>query len=44
VQPNLEDKAEEPRGIRSVFTVFVIGLIAWAVVSLVLSAVREHGD
>jgi capsular polysaccharide transport system permease protein len=44
VQPNLQDKAMEPRRVRSVFTVFVFGLIAWGVASLIVAAVREHVD
>jgi capsular polysaccharide transport system permease protein len=44
VQPNLPDKAMEPRRIRSVFTVFLIGLIACGVVTLVVAAIREHAD
>jgi capsular polysaccharide transport system permease protein len=44
VQPNLPDKAMEPRRVRSVFTVFVLGLIAWGAASLVLASVREHSD
>ena len=44
VQPNLPDKAMEPRRIRSMFTVFLIGMIAWGVVSLLIAAIREHLD
>jgi capsular polysaccharide transport system permease protein len=44
VQPNLPDKAVEPRRIRSVVTVFVLGLILWGVASLVIAGVREHAD
>ena len=44
VQPSLPDKAMEPRRIRSVFTVFLVGLITWGVVSLVVAAIREHAD
>jgi capsular polysaccharide transport system permease protein len=44
VQPNLPDKAMEPRRIRSVFTVLLVGLIAWGVISLLIAAVREHSD
>jgi capsular polysaccharide transport system permease protein len=44
VQPNLPDMAIEPRRIRSVLTVLVLGLMAWGVVSLVLASVREHRD
>jgi capsular polysaccharide transport system permease protein len=44
VQPNLPDKAVEPRRIRSVVTVFVLGLILWGVASLVIAGIREHAD
>ena len=44
VQPHLPDYAMEPRRIRSVFTVFVLGLIAWGVLSLVFAGVREHTE
>jgi capsular polysaccharide transport system permease protein len=44
VQPSLPDKAMEPRRIRSMFTVLLVGLIAWGVVSLLISAIREHSD
>jgi capsular polysaccharide transport system permease protein len=44
VQPSLPDKAMEPRRIRSIFTVLLLGLIAWGVVSLLLAAIREHSD
>lgn len=44
VQPNLPDTALEPRRLRTVFTVFVLGLLAWGVVSLLIAGVREHAD
>jgi capsular polysaccharide transport system permease protein len=44
VQPNLPDKAMEPRRLRSILTVFLIGLIAWGVISLLVAAIREHSD
>lgn len=44
VQPSLPDKAMEPRRIRSVFTVFLLGMIAWGIVSLLVAAIREHSD
>jgi capsular polysaccharide transport system permease protein len=44
VQPSLPDKAMEPRRIRSMFTVLLIGLIAWGVISLLIAAIREHSD
>jgi capsular polysaccharide transport system permease protein len=44
VQPNLPDKAMEPRRIRSILTIFVLSLIAWGVVTLLVAAVREHTE
>jgi len=44
VQPNLPDKAMEPRRVRSVLMVFVLGLIVWGVVSLVVASVKEHTE
>jgi len=44
VQPNLPDKAVEPRRIRGVATTFVLGLVVWGVLSLVVAGVREHTD
>jgi capsular polysaccharide transport system permease protein len=44
VQPNLPDDAVEPRRLRAVITVFVVGLLFWGVVSLVVASVREHVD
>jgi len=44
VQPHLPDHAVEPRRVRSIVTVFVLGLVAWGVLSLVVAGVREHTD
>jgi len=44
VQPSTPDKAMEPRRIRTIFTVFLVGLIGWGVVSLVLASIREHAE
>ncbi len=44
VQPSLPDKAMEPRRIRSILTVLILGLVAWAVGSLVTASVREHTE
>ncbi len=44
VQPNLPDKAVEPRRIRSVLMVLVLGLVLWGVASLVVASVKEHAD
>jgi len=34
----------EPRRIRSVITVFLAGLIAWGIASLLIAAIREHSN
>jgi capsular polysaccharide transport system permease protein len=44
VQPNLPDKAMEPKRIRSTFTVLIISLVGWAVASILMASVREHAD
>lgn len=44
VEPNQPDSAIEPRRWRSILTVFVVGLVAWGVVSLIVASVREHLD
>jgi capsular polysaccharide transport system permease protein len=44
VQPNLPDKAMEPRRFRSMITVFIISLVVWAVASILIASVREHAD
>jgi capsular polysaccharide transport system permease protein len=44
VQPSLPDKAMEPRRVRCMFTVLLVGMIAWGVVSLLIAAIREHSD
>jgi capsular polysaccharide transport system permease protein len=44
VQPNLPDQALEPRRLRSVVTVFVLGLVVWGVLALVVASIREHAD
>ena len=42
MQPNLPDRSVEPRRLRTVVTVLLVGLILWGVVGLVLSSIREH--
>jgi capsular polysaccharide transport system permease protein len=44
VLPHVPDSAVEPRRMRSVATVFVLGLVAWGVLSLVIAGIREHTD
>lgn len=42
VQPNLPDEPTEPRRLRGILSVFVLGLAAWGVLGLLFSAMREH--
>lgn len=44
VQPSKPDIAMEPRRIRNVFATFVLGLIAWGILTMLLAGVREHQD
>lgn len=44
VEPNRPDRALEPRRIRSIATVFVLGLICWAVASLIIVSIKEHTE
>ena len=43
-EPVSPDYAMEPRRVRSIVTVLVIGLILWGVLSLILASIREHLD
>lgn len=41
-QPSLPDKAEEPKRLRGIFATFMLGLVAWAILTMLLAGVREH--
>lgn len=42
--PNLPDYPLEPRRLRGVLAVFVLGLLAWGVAVTLLAGIREHRD
>ncbi len=44
VQPNLPDRALEPRRLRNIVSVLLLGLITWGVLTMVIAGVREHMD
>lgn len=44
VQPNLPDRAMEPKRLRSMITTLVVSLVGWAIISILIASVREHGD
>jgi capsular polysaccharide transport system permease protein len=43
-QPNTPDVAVEPRRIRSIAAVFLLGLIMWGILGILNAGVREHYD
>lgn len=43
-QPSLPDAAMEPRRLRAILAVFVLGLIAWGVLSMLIAGIKEHQD
>lgn len=43
-QPNLPDAAMEPRRLRGILAVFVLGLIVWGVLSMLIAGIKEHQD
>lgn len=44
VSPNLPDDALEPRRLRGIFSTLILGLAAWAVISMLVAGMLEHRD
>ena len=44
VRPNVPDSPLEPRRLRGVLATFILGLVAWGILSMLLAGVREHQD
>jgi capsular polysaccharide transport system permease protein len=42
VQPSLPDEAQEPRRLRGIFATLILGLVAWAILTMLIAGVREH--
>lgn len=42
--PSLPDEAMEPRRAKAILAVFMLGLIAWGVLTMIVAGVREHMD
>lgn len=42
VNPSNPDSALEPRRMRGVFATFVVGMIAWGILSLLIAGIKEH--
>lgn len=44
VQPSLPDSAMEPRRLRSIAASFLLGMLAWGILTIFIAGVREHRD
>lgn len=44
VQPSLPDAAMEPRRLRGMIATFLLGLVAYGVLTVLLAGIREHRD
>jgi BexC/CtrB/KpsE family polysaccharide export inner-membrane protein len=44
VQPNLPDRPLEPKRLNSILVTFILGFVAWGILSMLLAGVREHKD
>lgn len=44
VQPSKPDEALEPRRLRGIFATFMLGLVAWGILTMLLAGVQEHKD
>lgn len=44
VEPNRPDYAVEPRRLRGILSTFIVGLVVWAVLSMLVSGIKEHKD
>ena len=43
-RPNVPDDATEPRRFRGILATFILGLVAWGILSMLLAGIREHQD
>ncbi|GAA4005753.1 hypothetical protein GCM10022211_17620 [Sphingomonas humi] len=44
VEANLPDEADEPRRLRSIFATFILGLVAYGILTMLFAGIREHRD
>ncbi len=44
VAPNLPDQALEPKRMRGILAVFVLGMFLWGIFSVIIAGVKEHHD
>lgn len=43
-EPMQPDDALEPRRVRGIFTTFILGLVAWGILSMLLAGILEHRE
>ena len=43
-QPSKPDEAMEPRRLRAILAVFMLGLVAWGVLTMLIASIKEHQD
>lgn len=43
-EPHKPDIAIEPKRLRSILTTFLVGMIAWGILSMLIAGVKEHHD
>ena len=44
VEANLPDESAEPRRLRGIFATFILGLVAYGILTMLLAGIREHRD
>ncbi len=44
VRPSQPDRAMEPKRLRAVLAVFVLGLIGWGILTMLIAGINEHQD
>ena len=44
VEPNIPDYPTEPHRMRAILGVFAVGMVVWAVLSMLVSGIKEHKD
>ena len=44
VEPNIPDGPSEPHRVRSILGVLAVGMVIWAVLSMLVSGIKEHRD
>jgi capsular polysaccharide transport system permease protein len=43
-KPSLSDEAQEPKRLKIIATVFILGMVSWGVLGLLVAGIKEHKD